>query len=89
MKSLINFVLIWSSKDGTVIPYESGKFSFYDKDYNIIDIRDTDLYKLDLLGLKYLDENDGFHIHETNCSHVEHRDPICYDQMYEILRFYL
>jgi len=89
IKSLINFVLIWSPNDGTVIPHESGKFSFYDEDYNVIDIRDTDLYKLDLLGLKYLDENDGFHIHETNCSHVQHRDPICYDQMYEILRFYL
>jgi palmitoyl-protein thioesterase len=89
IKSLQNFVLIWSSEDTTVVPPESAKFSFYDEDYKVIDIRDTELYQLDLLGLKYLDEIDGFHVHETNCSHVEHRDPVCYDQIYEILKFYL
>lgn len=89
IKSLINFALIWSSEDTTVVPPESAKFSFYDENYNVIDIHDTELYKLDLLGLKYLDENDGFHTHKTTCSHVEHRDPVCYDQIYEILRLYL
>ena len=89
MKSLINFVMIWSSQDTTVTPPESAKFSFYDKDYSVIDIRNTELYRNDLLGLKYLDDNDSFHIHETNCSHVEHRDPVCYTQLYEILRMYL
>jgi len=89
IKSLINFVMIWSSEDTTVTPSESAKFSFYDEDYNIIDIRDTELYQLDLLGLKYLDEHDRLHIHETNCSHVEHRDPVCYGQLYEILKFYI
>ncbi len=89
MKSLINFVTIWSSIDTTVVPFESAKFSFYDEAYNIIPIQDTELYQLDLLGLKYLDENDSFHTHETNCTHVEHRDPACYDQLYEILRMYL
>jgi hypothetical protein len=82
-------VLIWSTNDDVIIPHESSKFSFYDENYSIIDIRDTELYKLDLLGLKYLDDNNRFHIHETNCSHVEHRDPVCYDQLYEILRYYL
>ena len=89
IESLINFVLIWSSEDTTVTPAESGKFSFYDEAYNIIDIRDTELYKLDLLGLKYLDDKNSFHIHETNCSHVEHRDPVCYGQIYDILRLYI
>ena len=89
IKSLVNFVMIWSSEDTTVTPCESAKFSFYDEDYNIIDIRDSELYQLDLLGLKYLDDIDSFHIHETNCSHVEHRDPVCYNQIYEILKLYL
>jgi palmitoyl-protein thioesterase len=89
IESLINMVLIWSTNDDVIIPHESSKFSFYDENYTIIDIRDTELYKLDLLGLKYLDDNNRFHIHETNCSHVEHRDPVCYDQLYEILRYYL
>ena len=87
--SLVNFAAIWSSLDTTVIPPESAKFSFYDEEYNVIPIQDTELYQSDLLGLKYLDENDSFHLHETNCSHVEHRDPVCYNQLYEILRLYL
>lgn len=89
IKSLKNFILIWSENDDVVNPPESGKFSFYDYDYNIIDIEKTLLYKEDLLGLKYLDEKNGFHIHETNCTHVQHRDPICFPQLYNILKLYL
>ena len=89
MVTLDNFVLVWSSQDTTVTPPESAKFSFYDEDYNIISIRDTELYKEDLLGLRYLDENNRFNEYETNCSHVEHRDPVCYEQMYDILKNYL
>ena len=89
IKSLSNFVLVWSSEDETVTPSQSAKFSFYDKYYNLIDIEDTELYKNDLLGLKFLNDYNKFHIYETNCSHVEHRDPVCYDQLYEIFILYL
>ena len=89
IKSLKNFILIWSENDDVVNPPESGKFSFYDYNYNIIDIEETLLYKEDLLGLKYLDKKNGFHIHETNCTHVQHRDPICFYQLYNIFKLYL
>jgi palmitoyl-protein thioesterase len=89
IKSLSNLVLIWSSEDTTVTPSESAKFSFYDKNYNIINIEDTELYKKDLLGLKYLNDYNKFHIYETNCTHVEHRNPLCYGQLYEIFKLYL
>ena len=89
IKSLKNFILIWSKNDNVVDPPESGKFSFYDYNYNVIDIEETFLYKDDLLGLKYLDDKNKFHIHETNCTHVQHRDPICFLQLYNILKLYL
>jgi palmitoyl-protein thioesterase len=89
IKSLKNFILIWSENDDVVDPPESGKFSFYDYNYNIINIEETNIYKQDLLGLKYLDEKNGFHIHETNCTHVQHRDPICFPQLYTIFKLYL
>ena len=89
IKSLKNFILIWSENDDVLNPPESGKFSFYDYTYNVIDIEETLLYKDDLLGLKYLDEKNGFHIHETNCTHVQHRDPVCFSQLYNIFKLYL
>jgi palmitoyl-protein thioesterase len=87
--SLSNFVMIWSPNDEIVYPSESGKFSFLDKDMNIIPIDETDIYKEDTLGLKYLDDEDRMHIYKTNCSHVDHRNPECFDQLYEILKFYI
>jgi len=87
--SLSNFVMIWSPNDEIVYPAESGKFSFLDKDMNIIPIDETDIYKEDTLGLKYLDDEDRMHIYKTNCSHVDHRNPECFDQLYEILKFYI
>ena len=87
--SLSNFVMIWSPNDEIVYPSESGKFSFLDKDMNIIPMDETDIYKEDTLGLKYLDDEDRLHIYKTNCSHVDHRNPECFDQLYEILKFYI
>jgi len=89
IKSLKNFILIWSENDNLIDPPESGKFSFYDDKYNVIDIEETLLYKEDLLGLKYLDEKTRLHIHETNCTHSQHRDPICFPQLYDIFKLYL
>jgi palmitoyl-protein thioesterase len=87
--NLSNFVMIWSSNDEVVYPAESGKFSFLDKDMNIIPIEETELYKEDTLGLKYLNDNERLHIYETNCSHVDHRNPECFNQLYGILKYYI
>jgi len=89
IKSLTNFIMIWSPFDEILNPSESAKFSFYDKDYTIIDIFHTDIYKKDLLGLHFLNNNNKLHIHQTNCTHTEHRDPICFPQLYQIFKHYL
>jgi palmitoyl-protein thioesterase len=89
LKTLENFVMVWSPNDGIVYPPESGKFSFYDEFYNVIALENTDLYKTDALGLKYLNENNKLHIHHTNCTHTQHRDPICFDQLYPIFVYFL
>ena len=87
--NLSNFVMIWSPNDEVIYPAESGKFSFLDKHMNIIPIKETELYKKDTLGLKHLNDNERLHIYETNCSHIDHRNPECFKQLYEILKYYI
>jgi palmitoyl-protein thioesterase len=87
--SLKNYIVIWSPFDDVINPPESAKFSFFDEAYNIIPLQETMLYKEDRLGLRGLDEDNRFHMYETNCTHVQHRDPVCFDQLYSILYNYL
>jgi palmitoyl-protein thioesterase len=87
--SLSNYIVIWSPFDDVIVPPESAKFSFLDKDYNIIPLEKTTLYIDDLLGLRKLTENNKFNIYNTSCSHVEHRDPVCFDQLHTIFKEYL
>ena len=86
--SLKNYIVIWSPFDDVLNPPESAKFSFFDDEYNIIPLRETALYKDDSLGLRRLDEENRFHIYETNCTHVQNRDPVCFTQLYDILARY-
>lgn len=87
--SLKNYIVIWSPFDDVINPPESAKFSFFDDEYNIISLRDTVLYKEDSLGLRGLDESNRLHFYETNCTHVQHRNPVCFEQLYSILGKYL
>lgn len=87
--SLTNYVLIWSPNDEVLKPPASGKFSVFDINYNIIPLEETALYIQDLLGLRTLAERKQLSMYETNCSHVEHNDPVCFDQLYDILQEYL
>jgi palmitoyl-protein thioesterase len=89
IRNLSNFVMIWSPEDNVLNPPESGKFSFFDQDLNVIPLKETDLYKNDNLGLKFLNFLDKLHTFETNCSHVDHRNPVCFEQMYPILKQFL
>jgi len=82
MESLANFVLVWSPNDDILAPPESGKFSTFDATLRVIPVQDTVIYAA--LGLKQLDQLARFHTFETNCSHKEHRDLICYRQLYTI-----
>lgn len=87
--SVTNYVLIWSPNDEVLTPPESGKFSVFDENYNIIPLTKTIIYKEDLIGLRTLAEREQLGIYETNCSHADHNDPVCFDQLYEIFKVYL
>jgi len=89
LKLLDNFVMIWSPNDEVLNPAASGKFSFLAENLQVIRLEDTDLYKKDLLGLKYLNEQNKLHQYETNCSHVDHRNSVCYAQLQTILLPYI
>lgn len=87
--NLSNFVMVWSPSDGVLHPAESGKFSFYDSKLNIIPLEQTELYKTDALGLKFLNDRGRLSSHKTNCSHFDHHNPICFNQLYFILAKYI
>jgi palmitoyl-protein thioesterase len=89
IQGLKNYVVVWSPNDEVLNPPESAMFSVLDEDHNVIPWEETDLYLEDLLGLRTLLEQERFSIHETNCSHVEHRNPVCFGQLYDILKHYL
>ena len=89
MKMLVNFVLVWSDNDDVIYPKESAKFSFLDKDNNLVGIEDTDLYKNDDLGLRFLDETGSFHIHNVSCAHDKVKHSSCNNELYDILVNYL
>ena len=89
IRNLSNFVMIWSPEDKVLDPPESGKFSFFDEDFEVIPLEETELYKNDSLGLKFLNFLDGLHTYETNCSHVDHRNPVCFPQLEAILKRFL
>ena len=87
--TLANLVLIWSPNDVILSPPESAIFSVYDDDLQVMSLFDTDLYNEDRLGLKYLNEQNRLQLYETNCSHVDHRNPACYAQLELIFAKYL
>jgi palmitoyl-protein thioesterase len=89
IRNLSNFVMVWSPEDNVLDPPESAKFSFFDADFNVIPLEDTELYQTDALGLKHLNYINRLHMYETNCSHVDHRNPYCFKQLYVILRKFL
>ena len=89
LERLNNFVMVYSKIDEIVKPPESGIFAFYDSDLNVINLTETELFKQDWLGLKNLQEKNSLHMFSTNCTHVEHREPICFPQLYPILSQFL
>ena len=56
-KNLTNLVLIGFDDDKMISPKETAEFGIFDENYNVIKMRETDEYKNDVIGLKYLDEN--------------------------------
>lgn len=91
IKSLENFVMVWSSNDDVISPQQSGKFEFYNVYDTYSDTHSDTLtvqnffnssqYVDDLLGLRTLYESGRLHMLETNCTHSGHRSPDCFQQL--------
>ncbi|CAF0784657.1 unnamed protein product [Didymodactylos carnosus] len=71
-----NMILVKFLKDTMVEPHESEWFGFYKQGdtSTIIDLKDSDLYKNDLLGLKQLDEQQRLKFIESNTDHLQFTD---------------
>ena len=49
-------VLIAFKQDTMITPKDSAHFGEYDKNHKVVEMKDTEIYKNDLFGLKTLDE---------------------------------
>lgn len=56
-------VLIGGPDDGVITPWQSSQFGFYDKNETVVELRDRDEYKYDLIGLKTLDKQNKLVMH--------------------------
>lgn len=56
LTKLNRMILIGGPNDGVITPWESSHFGYYDNNNTVIDMRDRDIYKDDMIGLKTLDK---------------------------------
>jgi palmitoyl-protein thioesterase len=89
MIKLKNFVMVYSPNDEIIKPPSSGIFNTFDANMNILELKDNSIYINDKLGLRELNNTNRLHMYQTNCTHVEHRMPICFPQLYDIFINYL
>ena len=86
---LKNFIMVYSPNDEIIKPPSSGIFGTFNEKLNVITLENNMIYIKDRLGLKTLNETNRLHMFATNCTHVEHRMPVCFPQLYDILAPYL
>lgn len=89
LQSLANFAMVFSPNDEIIKPPSSGIFDTFNSDLSILTLENNPIYTEDWIGLKVLNETGRLHTHQTNCTHVEHRMPVCFSQLYPILAQYL
>ncbi|NP_001153389.1 palmitoyl-protein thioesterase 2 precursor [Nasonia vitripennis] len=66
LKKLNKMVLIGGPDDGVITPWQSSQFGFYDKNETVVELRDRDEYKNDLIGLKTLDKQKKLVMHTVS-----------------------
>lgn len=67
---LEKLVLIQYKRDRMITPRQSAHFGELDEKHNVVDMKDTEIYKKDLFGLKTLDEQGKIDLHfidERHC----------------------
>lgn len=89
LQSLANFAMVFSPNDEIIKPPSSGIFETFNEDLSVLPLENNPIYTNDWIGLKVLNETSRLHTHQTNCTHVEHRMPVCFTQLYPILAQYL
>eukprot|EP00466_Bigelowiella_natans_P001354 jgi/Bigna1/77617/fgenesh1_pg.49_\ len=85
IKSLENFILIYSTIDNVIIPRESSWFGFFDPEdpEHIQPLFESKLYKEDWLGLRYLYERGRLHFRRIVCTHLDVVHEICKPQVFD------
>lgn len=89
LQALTNFAMVFSPNDEIIKPPTSGIFETFVADLTVLPLENNPIYTEDWIGLKTLNETGRLHTHQTNCTHVEHRMPVCFSQLYAILVNYL
>ena len=89
LQALTNFAMVFSPNDEIIKPPTSGIFETFNADLSVLPLENNPIYTEDWIGLKLLNETGRLHTHQTNCTHVEHRMPVCFSQLYPILASYL
>jgi palmitoyl-protein thioesterase len=76
LSSLNTFVMVDSTHDYIVFPIKSGWFQFFavGSTSNVVDLKDSDTYKGDWLGLRTLDEAGKLHFYTATCTHPDYPD---------------
>jgi palmitoyl-protein thioesterase len=89
LQSLTNFAMVFSPNDEIIKPPSSGIFDTYDSNLAVVALENNPIYTEDWIGLKLLNETGRLHTFQTNCTHVEHRMPVCFSQLYPIFAQFL
>jgi len=79
LESLNTFLMMYTTRDGIVIPNSSPWFQFYADGSmkNVTVLRETDTYTGDWIGLQTLDKRGALLTHTCNCSHQDYPRPDC------------
>ena len=68
---LESLMLIGFKNDKMISPKETAEFWEYDKDFNLVPMNKTEVYKKDLFGLQTLDKKKAIHVHYLKGEHTE------------------
>jgi palmitoyl-protein thioesterase len=90
MLKLKNHMTVYSTNDTVISPYGSPMYDLYEyinETVMYVPRENTYAYQNDILGIRTLYETNRFHIIQTNCSHEDHKEKICFPQLQPIIDF--